>query len=210
MPQSTSDPNTISFGGYNGGGNGYNVSETYYYGTGGGGGATHIALKTGLLSTLANYENDIIMVSGGGGGASLSWSGSYYYYNGGNAGGYIGLNGKSFDKTYILGIGGSQKPNLFPTYKGTFGNGGNGASGGGAGGGGGYYGGSGSGTWASAGGGSSYIGNSLLKNKAMYCYNCEESDEESTKTISTTCVNETPTENCAKIGNGYARITLIK
>ena len=209
MPQSTSDPNTISFGGYNGGGNGYNVSETYYYGTGGGGGATHIALKTGLLSTLANYENDIIMVSGGGGGASLSWSGSYYQYNGGNAGGYIGLNGKSFDKTYILGIGGSQKPNLFPTYKGTFGNGGNGASGGGAGGGGGYYGGSGSGTWASAGGGSSYIGNSLLKNKAMYCYNCEESDEESTKTISTTCVNETPTKNCAKIGNGYARISYI-
>ena len=44
----------------------------------------------------------------------------------------------------------------------------------------------------------------------MYCYNCTESTEESTKTISSTCVNEIPTENCAKSGNGYARITLIK
>ena len=57
------------------------------------------------------------------------------------------------------------------------------------------------------GGGYDYIGNSLLTNKAMYCYNCEESSEESTKTISTTCAEETPTENCAKKGNGYARIT---
>ncbi|HCY44879.1 MAG TPA: hypothetical protein DHU33_05585 [Firmicutes bacterium] len=60
-----------------------------------------------------------------------------------------------------------------------------------------------------SGGGSGYIGNSLLSNKAMYCYNCEESSEESTKTISTTCVEETPTVNCAKKGNGYARITYI-
>lgn len=43
----------------------------------------------------------------------------------------------------------------------------------------------------------------------MYCYNCQESNEENTKTISTTCSEETPTENCAKKGNGYARITLV-
>ena len=43
----------------------------------------------------------------------------------------------------------------------------------------------------------------------MYCYNCEESSEESTKTISTTCVEEKTTGNCAKKGNGYARITYI-
>ena len=60
-----------------------------------------------------------------------------------------------------------------------------------------------------SGGGSGYIGNSLLSNKAMYCYNCEESSEESTKIISTTCAEETPTSNCAKKGNGYARITYI-
>lgn len=59
----------------------------------------------------------------------------------------------------------------------------------------------------SGGGGSGYIGNSQLTDKAMYCYNCEESSEESTKTISTTRAEETPTENCAKKGNGYARIT---
>ena len=46
--------------------------------------------------------------------------------------------------------------------------------------------------------------------KSMYCYNCTESTEESTKTISTICTSATPTENCAKQGNGYARITLIK
>lgn len=58
-------------------------------------------------------------------------------------------------------------------------------------------------------GGSSYIGNALLTNKVMYCYNCTESSTETTKTISTTCHSSTPTENCAKEGNGYARITLI-
>ena len=57
-----------------------------------------------------------------------------------------------------------------------------------SGGGGGYYGGAGG--PAGAGGGSSYIGNSLLNNKAMYCYECEESNEESTKTISTKKLKE--------------------
>lgn len=61
----------------------------------------------------------------------------------------------------------------------------------------------------SGGGGFRYIGNSLLKDKVMYCYNCEESNEESTKTISTTCNEETPTSYCSKMGNGYARITLV-
>ena len=51
--------------------------------------------------------------------------------------------------------------------------------------------------------------NSLLTDKMMYCYNCNESSEESTKTVSTTCASQTPTENCSKQGNGYARITLI-
>ena len=83
----------------------------------------------------------------------------------------------------------------------------------GTGGGSGFYGGGGTynvgSSSESGGGGSGYIGNHLLTNKAMYCYNCEESNEESTKTISTTCSEETPTSNCAKKGNGYARITLV-
>ena len=44
----------------------------------------------------------------------------------------------------------------------------------------------------------------------MYCYNCQESAEESTKTVSTTCTSSNPTENCSKQGNGYARVTLVK
>jgi len=43
----------------------------------------------------------------------------------------------------------------------------------------------------------------------MACFNCKTSNEESTKTISVTCASETPTEDCAKIGNGYARITYL-
>lgn len=82
------------------------------------------------------------------------------------------------------------------------------------GGGGGFYGGyanmtEGFGSDDSGGGGSGYIGNSLLKNKAMYCYNCEESNEENTKTISVTCLSSTPKSKCSKIDNGYARITLV-
>lgn len=61
-------------------------------------------------------------------------------------------------------------------------------------GGGGFYGGGQGKTAYGSGGGSSYIGNPLLTNKAMYCYNCEESSEDSTKTISTTCSEENPTE----------------
>ena len=75
------------------------------------------------------------------------------------------------------------------------------------GGGGGFYGGSSNGGISASGSG--YIGNSELSEKVMYCYNCQESSEESTKTISTTCTSATPTAACAKIGNGYARITLI-
>ena len=63
--------------------------------------------------------------------------------------------------------------------------------------------------YGGGGGGSSYIGNSLLSDKAMYCYNCTASNDTNTKTISTTCNETTPTANCAKKGNGYAKITLV-
>ena len=43
----------------------------------------------------------------------------------------------------------------------------------------------------------------------MYCYECEESNEEATKTVSTTNVSEEAIANYAKKGNGYARITFI-
>ena len=183
-------------GGYNGGGNGVWDTDDDES-AGGGGGATHIALRTGLLSTLENYKNDIIMVSGGGGGKS-------YTFVAGSGGGYKGAitshtnqSEISQDKGYLFGKG--QDANGAISIYGV------------AGGGGGFYGGymNKSGSKTSGSGGSGYIGNTLLKNKSMYCYNCEESSEESTKTIKTTKVSETPTSKYAKIGNGYARITYI-
>ena len=185
-------------GGYNGGGISHwdkNDNEA----SGGGGGATHIATKSGLLSSLKDFKSSILIVSGGGGGGS-------WLYTAGFGGGYVGTSslnpehnteslGGSQLNGYSFGVGGSGIDHI-------------GSPGGG--GGGGYYGGyGGTSDGVSGGGGSGYIGNSLLKNKAMYCYNCQESNEENTKTISTTCSEETPTENCAKKGNGYARITLV-
>ena len=49
----------VRAGGYNGGG--------YRYGYYGGGGATHIALRDGLLQELSSYPNSVLVVAGGGG-----------------------------------------------------------------------------------------------------------------------------------------------
>ncbi len=43
----------------------------------------------------------------------------------------------------------------------------------------------------------------------MYCYECEESKEETTKTISVLNVSNEPMSETAKIGNGYAKITYV-
>ena len=186
----------ITSGGYNGGGD--NTSYIYGYGATGGG-ATHIANVSGLLSTLENKKSNILIVSGGGGGGGQEKGTGYCY--GGSAGGISGSKGSSNpDREYNPGDVGTQvlgyEFGKGDTSKSWLGSGGAGFYGG-------YNG-------CGGGGGSSYIGNSLLTEKSMYCYNCQESTEENTKTISTTCVNSTPTENCAKSGNGYARITLIK
>ena len=199
--------NTGGTNGYNGG----NISsraETF------GGGATHFATKSGLLSELENYKDDILIVSGGAGGAERQ--------RGGDGGGYIGNSGSSLVSGWqIFGKGGTQNSggtgkedttgNAMYDVNGTFGHGGYGTgnSDSGAYGGGGFYGGGATTGAGGAGGGSGYIGNPLLKDKVMYCYNCEESNEVSNKTISTTCNEEMPTSYCAKKGNGYARITLI-
>ena len=188
-------------GGYNGGGS---VTNNKY----GGGGATHIATTSGLLSSLANTKENILIVSAGGGGEGNG-------YVGGAGGGIIGVDGNGDDP----GKAGSQSSGgtagKLGSGAGTFGQGGSGSwsSESLGGGGGGYYGGSsggGNNNNGSGGGGSGYIANTLLTDKAMYCYNCTESSEESTKTISTTCNEETPTENCAKKGNGYVKITFIE
>ena len=211
---------TIS-GGYNGGGkatgsDGYaTISESF----GSGGGATHISTFSGQLSTLSNMRSSILIVSGGGGGGDYYNNADKYISRGtgGTGGGINGMGSTDIfrlaagkvngDRVPFSAVGGTQTGSVSlesSSLNGSFGQGGNSYAGGG----GGFYGGT-SG-WFGGGGGSGYIGNSLLTDKAMYCYNCQESSEESTKTVSTTCTNQTPTENCSKQGNGYARITLVK
>jgi len=201
---STANSKTGAEGGYNGGGTAKaNTGVNHLYGAGGG--ATHSALSSGLLSTFENNQDDLLIVSGGGGGGR--WQANYAagrYGYGGSGGGYKGVT--AYDIASKANVyGGTQEGPTEGGTKGSFGQGGVSTAQGA--GGGGYYGGN---VGGPGGGGSGYIGNSLLTEKTMYCYNCEESTEESTKTISTTCVNETPTENCAKSGNGYARIALTK
>ncbi len=187
-----------------------------------GGGSTHILSNSGNLSQFSSKLNGILIVAGGGGGACTWWLAD----NGGAGGGYVG---STTTKNYSNGTiannnptGGTQSSggygggNLTGNSKESWLNGNFGVGGGStttkefasASGGGGFYGGGAS--WGGSGaGGSGYIGNSLLSEKSMYCYSCEESSEENTKTINTTCTSATPTENCAKQGNGYARITLL-
>ena len=211
---------TIS-GGYNGGGkatgsDGYaTISESF----GSGGGATHISTFSGQLSTLSNMRSSILIVSGGGGGGDYYNNADKYISRGtgGTGGGINGMGSTDIfrladgkvngDRVPFSAVGGTQTGSVSlesSSLNGSFGQGGNSYAGGG----GGFYGGT-SG-WFGGGGGSGYIGNSLLTDKAMCCYNCTESAEVPTKTVSTTCTNQTPTENCSKQGNGYARITLVK
>ena len=190
-------------GGYNGGGNRDNNNHVWRGGAGGG--ATSIAKSSGILLELKEKTSDILLVSGGGGGACGDLR--EVIYNGGSGGGFSGTALNSIATPGNQNTSGIDANNRTTS---SFGQGG--LAGNEGGGGGGFYGG-GSGRHDRIGysgaGGSGYIGNPLLTNKVMYCYNCEGSNEESTKTISTTCNEETPTSYCAKKGNGYAIITLV-
>ena len=214
-------------GAYNGGG-AIHVASSNSNGSGGGG-ATHIALHTGLLSSLESYKSDILIVAGGGGGGS-GWIKSFYNTYGGNGGGYIGGYGAADFNNSKNSEPGNQSSGGNTCYvydsesvvcslmHGSFGQGGrsdnnHGSNYGGAGGGG-YYGGAGGGHRVTGGGGSGYIENPLLLNKGMYMYNggngsCTASNDENTKTTCTSNVSSIPTSNYAKQGNGYARITYL-
>lgn len=204
-------------GGFNGGGRGANKDANVISTSGGG--ATHVATKSGLLSSLEGYKDNILIVSAGGGGTS--YQSGIYSGVGGSGGGYIGSDGTNTMTDYKPGAGGTQSSggnsgggvanNQERGTSGSFGQGGNGnyySGGGGAG----LYGG-GASNQSGAGGGSSYIGNSLLSDKSMYYYcssSCNTSTAASTKTVSTTCVDETAKKNCAKLGNGYVKITYVE
>lgn len=191
-------------GGYNGGGDGFGNTDKY---VSGGGGATHIAKKSGNLTLFENdLENLLIIAAGGGGGAMYS---SSNYGVGGSGGGYNGVPSQPVGNSY-KSTGATQTSSGTGYFPGTFGKGGcNATANGCSGGGGGLYGGDAGRYQGGGAGGSSYIANNNLTDKVMYCFGCEESSDTSTKTVATTCHSETPTENCAKEGNVYARITYI-
>lgn len=207
---SASASSTFTTGGYNGGG-----SANYSAGTGGG--ATHISKVSGVLSSLESI-NDVLIIAGGGGGTGVYSSNTV----GGSAGGMQGNKGGDISSSYPGGgyggtqiSGGSLGSGSTAGTVGTFGQGGTGGyessfSHGSGGGGGGLYGGAGgSARNGGGGGGSGYIGNSLLADKYMYCYNCTTSDEVDTKTYTTTNVSDTPISNYAKTGDGAAIISQI-
>lgn len=98
-----SQVNTLNAGGYNGGGNTYGTTKKY---TGSGGGATHIALSDGLLNTLSESTNNILIVSGGGGAGA--YESASYHSTGGDAGGYVGNDGTTTNSNYVTGKGGTQ------------------------------------------------------------------------------------------------------
>ncbi|MCM1189791.1 MAG: glycine-rich protein [bacterium] len=191
------DGSIQGYGGYNGGGQCYNVPQDSSadsngsWGSypankaGGGGGATHIARRSGLLSSLANYKDDVLMVAGGAGGNSriiyVTGDGGRVYtkgyggVGGGTSGGtgYIDNTGATLGKGY--GTGGTQTSGGKPSAndadagaRGGFGYGGSGQSGltYGGGGGGGWYGGGAGGNYngrSPGGGGSGYI-NPIVEN----------------------------------------------
>ena len=201
----TCNVGSSSKGGYNGGGDALSRNS---YRMCSGGGATHIATKSGFLKTLSDSTDSILIVSGSGGGSGST--GSSCSSKGGSGGGISGTvptNNCSDCGTRSGGTQTSGGRSRFGT--GGFGFGAGSTTSYSVGGGSGYYGGAGDTYEWGATGGSGYIGNSKLTNKKMYCYDCTESSDESTKTISTTNVSEIPAENNAKKGNGYAKITLL-
>ena len=214
----TSSDIGVVYGYPNGGSVSVKGNDNYNINYSSGGGSTHISNSKETVNNLS--KNEILILSSGGGGTCTWWG--EYQGSAGSGGGIIGssttknfydVNPTGGTQTFGGSGGGNLDGNLATNWlNGIFGVGGgttvNDSAGVSGGGGGGLYGGGAS--WGGSGaGGSSYIGNTLLTNKSMYCYNCEESADESTKTISTTNVSEDAISEYAKEGNGYARITLI-
>ncbi len=204
----------IALGGYNGGGNG-TLGEGRSSGrVTGGGGATHVAVKSGELSTLEDSQDNIAIVAGGGSGMYI-FTGDYRSdRNSGHGGGFIGAAGTRGGSP--TSPGGKQEPTTTgcnsPWCKfGTFGQGySNRTETPGAGGG--FYGGA-SGAYT-AGGGSGFISNAVETTRHMAAYNgviaAYTSDEDDVKTIGTNNVSNDAIEDYAKQGNGYAKAELTR
>jgi len=163
-------PNVSANGGYNGGGKSFtaDTSGDNYMGTGGG--ATHIATRTGVLSSLNSYQSSVLIVAGGGGGSAYyrNTDRNYHVGLGGHGGGttagsarnaYEGIGGA------LTSPGGGQSASSGSSFiYGTFGQGANMTAAYGSGGGGGWYGGATHNCGWGAGGGSGHIGTGVSGN----------------------------------------------
>ena len=198
-------------GGYNGGGNGFGNTDKF---VGSGGGATHIGFFNETLASHGNNDG-LIIVAGGGGGSGFQSNSAYG--NGGNGGGYIGNDGTRSATNYPQPTGGTQTEGgtgynqSGAANNGTFGQGSGITAASGTGAGGGYYGGGSGRYYVGASGGSGFINGSniVTANRKMVCYDCAESTDIPTYTISNECVLDSATPNCSKLGNGYAKITFL-
>ncbi len=179
----SSNGHTAISGGYNGGGDGAtntSNSTSNKANRGSGGGATHIATKSGLLSSLSSAEDrkTVLIVAGGGGGSGGDGkenTSGVYATVGGDGGGVTGAKAadSTGESTRIGGSGGTANSggasgnysgNAGTATDGSFGQGGTSGCASnnwycGGGGGGGWYGGGGGGpAGPGGGGGSGYIG----------------------------------------------------
>ena len=191
-PLSPSWGTPTSYGGYNGGGNGYGgYDASQIWGGFGGGGATHIAKVSGTLASIG-YEsfvtngNGLIVAGGGAGGLYDKGTPVNYSYVGGYGGGETGGQAKSGNGSWTAGTPATQTTGY------AFGQGANGAySYGGmqGGGGGGFYGG-----YVDAGG-SGWIGG--VTDGTLIAGNASMPTHDGASTMT------------GNSGDGYAKITLI-
>ena len=196
-------------GGYNGGGSSTGIGNCW---GASGGGATHVALVPGLLSTLKDQNDKLLMVASAGGGASRDTSRATYEGHGGNAGIYNGYDGNTAGNEQCLAYGAtltSGGKSCMEDLYGDFGQAQRGSgyfNGDGGGGGSGFYAG-GSSNCSGGGGGSSFIngGENFPTLNTIYKFNNIIALDGNSSMSSPSGENEV-----GHTGNGYARITLIK
>lgn len=203
----------IALGGYNGGGNASGVGQCV---GAGGGGATHVALASGILSSLGQQKDKILIVASAGGGASLDNDNRATFEGSGGSGGILnGYDGNTKGNNQCRAYGATQTyggRSCSTKNYGFFGGSdynvldGSCSYDGGAGGAG-LYGG-GNSVCSGGGGGSSYINENTLFNsfnsKYLF-YNISTHDGES-DTMPTHDGTSTMKGNT---GNGYAKIIYL-
>ena len=146
----------ISLGGYNGGAT---VTGHGQCCGAGGGGATHVALKSGLLQSFDTDKSSVLMVASGGGGASRDFVRNTYEGSGGSGGILNGYDGKTTGNTQCLSYGANRLSggsSCSDVLNGSFGKANSANYSDGGGGGAGYYGG-GTAICSGGSGGSSFV-----------------------------------------------------